>query len=167
MTVSGCRGNRPVRVKSRPSTGRSAENGKHASVTISGPDFFGLRKPVTLAVRRNHHMTDFLERAAVFAIREIEKRTPMPAWGRFTPTSAVIEEPPTHRDTDTGAPSAARLRPLKIAVLAPIPIASVRTATAVKPGIFARRRRIWFKRIALDTRRDGESSCGKAFRTES
>ena len=45
---------------------------------------------------------------------------------------------------------------LKIAVLAPMPIASVSTATPVKTGIRARLRRIWFNRIGLHTAVGGE-----------
>src|SRR5262249_13247573 len=50
-----------------------------------------------------------------------------------------------------------------MAVLAPMPMASVRTAIAENPGTFASRRRIWCKRIAIDTGTRGESSVHSTF----
>src|SRR6185437_6826885 len=47
---------------------------------------------------------------------------------------------------------------LKIAALAPMPIARVRTATLVNPGIRARLRRTWFRRMTIDTDRTGQGS---------
>ena len=47
---------------------------------------------------------------------------------------------------------------LKMAVLAPMPMASVSTATPVNSGIRDRLRRTWFNRIAIHTAVAGEGS---------
>src|SRR5262245_36011526 len=47
---------------------------------------------------------------------------------------------------------------LKMAVFAPMPMASVATATLVKRGILARLRSNWFHRMAIDTAGTAECS---------
>src|SRR6188508_3114519 len=47
---------------------------------------------------------------------------------------------------------------LKIAALAPMPMARVSTATMVNPGIRARLRKTWFRRMAIHTNRADQGS---------
>ena len=66
----------------------------------------------------------------------------MPACGRLTPGALWSSVTSSSGFGYGSAFSSTPSTTLKMAVFAPMPIASVNTATAVKPGIFASRRRM-------------------------